>query len=103
MTATYSVREQESNVNPAHKSEVVTIDKAMIKYSDLRTRKIDLIIWCDTEIQKFGFATKGLKPSQLIFDSKEKAEKAARKMIKAAFDLEIHDGSLVVDSRLFFS
>jgi hypothetical protein len=27
MTATYSVREQESNVNPAHKSEVVTIFK----------------------------------------------------------------------------
>lgn len=75
----------------------------MIKYSNLRTRKIDLIIWCDAELKKFGFATKGLKPSQLIFDSKEKAEKAARKMIKAAFDSAIADGSLIVDSRLFFS
>jgi tellurite resistance protein len=78
-------------------------ETAMIKYSYLRTRKIDLIIWCDAELKKFGFATKGLKPSQLIFDSKEKAEKAARKMIKAAFDSAIADGSLIVDSRLFFS
>jgi len=28
MTATYSVREQESNINPAHKSEVVNIFKS---------------------------------------------------------------------------
>lgn len=75
----------------------------MIKYSNLRTRKVDLIIWCDAELKKFGFATKGLKPSQLIFDSKEKAEKAARKMVKTAINVAVADGSFLVDSRLFFS
>lgn len=37
MTATYSVREQETNVNPAHKSEVVTIFKTYEAATDFVT------------------------------------------------------------------
>jgi len=75
----------------------------LIKYSDIRTQKVELNIFCDVEVEHFGFATKGLKPQSMPFKSNTEAQKAARKMVKNAVNEAIANQTLTIDSNLFFS
>jgi hypothetical protein len=75
----------------------------LIKYSEFKTRKVDIIVYCNVEVEKFGFATKGLKPQSMPFKSNVEAQKAARKMVKNAVDTAITNQTFTIDSNLFFS
>ena len=76
----------------------------MLKHSDLRAYKIDLIIWCDTDIKQFGFATAGLgKPNNLPFASEKETKSAARALIKQARNKAVENGTMTIDSNLFIT
>lgn len=70
----------------------------LIKYSSMRSRKIDVTIWTDTEkMRSFGFAANTYKPETLDFPTREKAEQGARKLIKSLIDKAIADGTNTVN------
>ncbi len=72
---------------------------AIIKYSGMRSRKIDITIWTNTEkMCAFGFAANTYKPESLPYATREKAEQAARKLVKSLIDTAIADGSNTVNA-----
>lgn len=73
----------------------------IVKYSSMRARKIDITIWSDIdEMGRFGFAANTYKPDSTPYPTREKAEQAARKLVKDLINTAIANGTNTVNAAM---